>query len=131
MMQRKIVSFFVLTMLAALFVSGCASSSAVMVGTARPPINSRNVRVLAELPPQYEIIALVTASCDMGWTEQDDHDLIMEELKAKTASLGANAVLVENIDSRVEYHGAKNPKTKRVISGKALYVYEPEPQINN
>jgi hypothetical protein len=41
---------------------GCATSSHVMIGTARPPISPESVRVYVQPPEKYEEIAAIDAT---------------------------------------------------------------------
>ncbi len=89
---------FTLTFLLA----ACASSS-VVVGTARKPIPAEQVRVLIEPPAGYETIALLEAS-DLGangFSAQSRMNKVIKRLKAEAAALGANAILLQGIDTQV------------------------------
>lgn len=82
--------------------SACASSH-VLVGTARPPISPTQVRILLEQPPKYETIALLEAS-DLGangFSAQSRMNKVMKRLKVQAASLGANAIILQGINTQV------------------------------
>ncbi|WP_241904839.1 hypothetical protein [Vibrio splendidus] len=78
-----------------LFLVGCASGSAILVGEARDPITPLEVTLYLEAPENYEKIALVDASSDAGMTKQGSIDYAIEELKNQAAKLGANGVLLQ------------------------------------
>ena len=82
--------------------AACASSH-VLVGTARSAISPDQVKILIEPPAKYETVALLEAS-DLGangFSQQSRMNKVMKRLKAEAASLGANAILLQGIDTRV------------------------------
>ena len=87
----------------ALFVSvitGCATGSSIVVGEVREATDPSQVKLYLEVPDSYEVIGIVTASSDAGWTEQGSIDYAVEELKNQAAKLGANGVLIESTGSQ-------------------------------
>src|SRR4029077_9173507 len=68
---------------------GCASGSAVVTGTTRNPILPEEVQIYLEPPAEYEVIGLVSASSDAGWTDQGSQDYAIGELKKQAAKIGA------------------------------------------
>ena len=96
------VSRFSVIFTLTLLLAACASSS-VVVGTARKPIPAEQVRVLIEPPAGYETIALLEAS-DLGangFSAQSRMNKVIKRLKAEAAALGANAILLQGIDTQV------------------------------
>jgi hypothetical protein len=76
-----------------------ASSSHVMVGTARPAITPEQVKIYYEPPPQYEQIATLDASSgSMFGSEQSKTDEAIGKLKAEAAKLGANGILLQSVE---------------------------------
>lgn len=75
--------------------AGCSTSS-VLVGKARPPINPAAVKVYLTAPPKYEEIALVTATSESSWaiSDQGKMNAVMEGLKKEAAKVGANGILL-------------------------------------
>ncbi len=57
------------------------------------------VRILTEMPDGAEEIAIVKASSDSGWTQQDSLDYAVGELKKQAAMVGANAVVLTGRDT--------------------------------
>ena len=110
--------------------AGCASSSMVVTGKARAPIDMSEVELVTEMPADCEVLGIIEASSDAGLTDQRCYDYAVEELKIRAASIGANAVLIESMGARnAGYVGMVSgssvymiPDEKKYISGKALYV---------
>ena len=116
--------------IAILFLAGCASGSSIVVGETKEAIDPSQVKLYLETPDIYEVIGIVTASSDAGWTEQDSVDYAVEELKNQAANLGANGVLIESTGSQnstvVGGYGTGYlytiPVTAKSVTGKAIYV---------
>jgi hypothetical protein len=79
--------------------AACATSSHVLIGTARPPISPQSVRLYYRPPPQYEEIATIEAGSQgsMALTSQQNMDKAIARLKAEAAKLGANGVLLQGV----------------------------------
>jgi hypothetical protein len=118
--------------LIAVVLTGCASGSALVTGTKRAPIDPALVKIYLERPSDYEIIGVVNASSDSGWTEQGSLDYAVQELKNQAGKLGANGVLLESTgDKTTTYVGGYGtgymyavPVTAKTVSGQAIYVTE-------
>jgi hypothetical protein len=76
---------------------GCAPSTHVLVGTARPPISPTEVKIYSSPPPNYQEIAVLDASSKsaFGTGGQKSVDKVIERLKIEAAKLGANGVILE------------------------------------
>ena len=91
------------TALLAVFIAcalaGCATSSHVMIGTARPAISPESVRVYYTPPPKYEEIATINASSQgsLALTSQQNMDKAIARLKAEAAKVGANGILLQAV----------------------------------
>lgn len=109
-----------------LFLLSCASGSVLVTGIQREATNPDNVIIYSEAPTNYEVIGIVTASSDMGWTEQGDLDYAIEELKKQAAKVGANGIILESLNTvnsgGVMTNGVYIPVTAKSVSGKAIYV---------
>ena len=124
--QQMIIS------LCALILAACASGSAIVTGEKRTPIDPGQVKLYLEAPSSYEIIGIVNASSDAGWTEQGSQDYAVQELKNQAAKLGANGVLLETTGEKtstaVGGYGTGYfyaiPVTAKTVSGKAIYVHD-------
>jgi len=79
--------------------TGCQTSSHVLVGTARPPISPDSVKVYLQPPPQYEEIATIDASSQgsFAMTSQQNMDVAMQRMKIEAAKLGANGILLQGV----------------------------------
>ncbi|MPX98089.1 hypothetical protein EHW61_15750, partial [Salinivibrio sp. VYel6] len=118
--------------LLAISLVACASGSAIVTGTKRTPVEPNQVKLYLETPAKFEVIGIVNASSDAGWTEQGSVDYAVQELKNQAAKLGANGVLLgatgESTSTvvggyRTGYMYAI-PVTAKTVSGKAIYVSE-------
>lgn len=82
-------------LLAAVLLAGCASTSRVMIGHARPAIAPEQVQVYAVAPPRYQEIALLqTQSGSFTYGEQNKMNSVLAKLRKAAAGLGANGVLL-------------------------------------
>jgi type IV pilus biogenesis protein CpaD/CtpE len=89
--MRALIAILVLSALA-----GCASTSKMMVGEARPAISPEQVRIYSQPPPRYqEIAVLETQSGGFTYGEQSKMDEVLANLRKSAAELGANGVLIE------------------------------------
>jgi hypothetical protein len=125
--------------------AGCSASSHVLTGTARPPIAPESVRIYNQPPPgKYEQIATVTASSQgsLAIGSQQNLDKAIERLKEEAAKLGANGVLLQNIQDQQSGSvgvgvggssysassasgagvGGSSALTSKVVSGIAIYL---------
>ena len=84
---------------AALMLSGCAGSSKVMVGQARPPIDPSQVRIYTSVPPGSQEIAQIESSSAIGFGTQGQTDAAVTRLKTEAAALGANGVVLMGVGS--------------------------------
>ncbi|MBV8785033.1 MAG: hypothetical protein JOZ67_12660 [Gammaproteobacteria bacterium] len=86
--------------LGALLLAGCATSSHVMLGRARPPIAPEQVKVYTQPPPNYEQIASIDASSrgSLAMTSQQNMDKAIARLKAEAAKLGANGIVLQGVN---------------------------------
>ena len=88
-----------LAALTACAAAACATSSHVLIGTARPPISPGSVRVYYRPPPKYEEIATISASSQgsLALTSQQNMDKAIERMKAEAARVGANGILLQSV----------------------------------
>lgn len=129
----------------AVLLYGCSTSSHVLTGTARPAIAPENVRIFNQAPPgQYEQIATVTASSQgsLAIGSQQNMDKAIERLKAEAAKLGANAVVLKDVQDQQSGSigigvggssyggssstgaaaGGSSATTSKVVTGIAIYL---------
>ncbi|HWH49153.1 MAG TPA: hypothetical protein VN664_15230 [Burkholderiales bacterium] len=87
--------------LAVFVVAACATTSHVITGKPRAPIDPSQVTLYTSPPPQYEEIAVIDTSSrsSFAFGEQKKMDAVIERLKKDAASLGANGVLLQHTGS--------------------------------
>lgn len=117
---------------AVLAIAACATGtgSAIVTGKTRAPLAPEQVRIYLEPPAAFEVIALVNASSDAGWTEQGSVDYAIDELKKQAAKLGANGVLLVSSGDRTStIVGGQGtgylyaiPVTAKTVQGRAIFV---------
>lgn len=121
----------VLLTLATLALVACASGSAIITGTTRPPIPQEKVKLYLQPPTStFEVIALVSASSDAGWTEQGSVNYAVAELKNQAAKLGANGLLLVSTGKKTTtIFGGQGtgypyaiPVDAQTVQGKAIFV---------
>jgi hypothetical protein len=125
-------SALVLLQLAVLAIAACASGSAIVTGTRRTPVAPEQVVIYLEPPAEFEVIGLVNASSDAGWTDQKSLDYAINELKKQAGKLGANGVLLmssgETTSTIVGGQGTGYvyavPVTAKTVQGRAIFVKE-------
>jgi hypothetical protein len=84
-------------------VTACATTHAVLLGEARPPISPAAVQIFNEPPKaRYREIASLTASSrgSLALTTPAKIDKVVERLKKEAARLGANGVLLHGVGPR-------------------------------
>jgi hypothetical protein len=88
-----------------LLLTACATTSHVITGTPRAPIDASAVSIYSTAPAAYVEIASIDASSRMSgaFGEQAKMDVVIARLKKEAASLGANGVLLQGTGS--EYGG--------------------------
>ena len=127
--MKKILFFILL----AAFLAGCGTTgSTIVTGTTRSVTDPKTVKLYLQEPTRYEVIGIVEASSEQGWTAQSSQNYAVEEIKKQAAKLGANGVLLLNTGEKttttVGGYGTgiiwSAPSTAKTISGKAIYVYE-------
>ena len=109
-------------LIASLMLISCASGTAIVTGTTRTAINPDKVKLYPQPPAEYEVVAIIKASSDAGWTAQGSQDYAVQELKNQAAKLGANGVLL----------GATGTKTSTVVGGYgtgAMYAIPVEAEV--
>lgn len=118
----KKINLLLGSLLIGLFVislASCATAEgyAVVTGVVRPETNAEDVKLYTEIPESCEVIGIVTASSGWGWTRQGSMDYAMAELKKQAAKLGANGIVIENINQ-------VSSVSRESVSGKAIYIAE-------
>jgi hypothetical protein len=96
-------------LLATVVLSGCATGSHIITGTARPPISASGVALYSAPPERYEIVGTVNAYYANGGG-QGATDACVSELKKQAAKIGANGILLGSFVTQ---------------SGNSNYIYTP------
>ncbi|TQM05649.1 hypothetical protein FB548_3388 [Pseudoxanthomonas sp. 3HH-4] len=79
--------------------AGCASSSKVMLGQARPAIDPAQVQVYRTAPAGALEIAQLESKSAVGFGTQGQTDAAVARLKREAAALGANGVVLVGVGS--------------------------------
>ncbi len=114
-----------LTMAVAALISGCASGSAIITATTRPPVPADSVKIYLDPPAEFETIGLVRAESSSGWTKQGDTDYAVKELKNRAAKIGANGVLILSTGTKsqvVVVRGTGGSSESQTVEGRAIFV---------
>lgn len=81
-------------------IMGCVSTNATMLNptpSGRAPIPEAQVRIFrtaSQVTGKYEEVALLNATGESNWTNEQK---MMESMRKKAASLGANGVILDDI----------------------------------
>lgn len=129
-MNNKSIISTTLALLATALLFGCATGSSIVTGTTRPAIPAESVKMYLEPPADYEVIGMVRAASDAGWTEQGSVNYAVKELKRQAGKLGANGVLISstgtkpsavagNADAGIFFGSAVESQT---VQGRAVFV---------
>jgi hypothetical protein len=124
---RTIIIIFCFFVLA-----GCATGSVIITGNTRPAIDPIEVKIYLEPPSQYEIIGIVEASSDVELSSQAAQDRVITELKKQAAKIGANGVLLINVETQSGgttgfYSGGvfyASSSERKNAHGQAIYVIQ-------
>ena len=84
-----------------LLLVACATTSHVITGKTRTPIDPSQVTVYSTAPPNYEEIAVIdaTSRSSFSFGDQKKMDAVIARLKKEAASVGANGVLLQTTGS--------------------------------
>lgn len=82
-----------------LALAGCAGTSKVMLGAARPAVDPAQVRIYTTPPAGSIEIAQLEASSAVGFGTQGQTDAAVARLKREAAALGANGVILMGVGS--------------------------------
>ena len=83
----------------AMLASGCASSSKVMLGQVRAPIDPSQVQVYRTPPAGSQEIAQLESKSAVGFGTQGQTDAAVARLKREAAALGANGIVLLGVGS--------------------------------
>ncbi|MGL4692362.1 MAG: hypothetical protein ACRCWE_09585, partial [Stenotrophomonas maltophilia] len=83
----------------ALLSAGCASTSKVMLGQARAPVDPATVQIYSTPPAGSQEIAQLESASAVGFGTQGQTDAAVMRLKREAAALGANGVILMGVGS--------------------------------
>ncbi|HAI45221.1 hypothetical protein D3C87_571140 [compost metagenome] len=129
---------------ALLAVAGCASTSKVMLGQARAPVDPASVQIYSTPPAGSVEIAQLESSSAVGFGTQGQTDAAVMRLKREAAALGANGVILMGVGSSGSPVGMSVgagsygshvgggvgigiPTTQKRAAGVAIWVPNPAP----
>ncbi len=129
---------------ALLAVAGCASTSKVMLGQARAPVDPASVQIYSTPPAGSVEIAQLESSSAVGFGTQGQTDAAVMRLKREAAALGANGVILMGVGSSGSPVGMSVgagsygshvgggvgigiPTTQKRAAGVAIWVPNPPP----
>ena len=143
---RKILSCS-LSLYLALIICGCYPVSHIVVGEPRTPLDPSAVKVYAELPESYEKIAILEASSDFAikdmsfeFSDQGKTNKALKRLKKEAASLGANAIVIEDLSTTIKQRqeiyeddegkirSSTHEKKEKVIRATAIFTHVSSPK---
>lgn len=136
------LSRLLLPILLVVVLGGCASTSKIMLGPARPALAPQQVRIYYAPPMRFEEIARLETSSAIGFGTAGQTEAAIARLRREAAALGANGVLMLGVDSvrppvgvsvgtgvvrrHVGVFGSVGiPTSQRRAVGVAIYVYQP------
>lgn len=126
--------------------AGCASTSKVMLGRARAPIDPAQVQIYSTPPAGSLEIAQLESSSAVGFGTQGQTDAAVARLKREAAALGANGVILMGVGSSGSPVGMSVgagsygshvggglgigiPTTQKRAAGVAIWVPNPEAPV--
>ena len=123
-------TFFLSILFFSIFIFSCATASGsyVLTGKQKTETTSDKVQIYTELPPEYEIIGIVTATSAATGDKQKDLNYAIDELKIQAAKIGANGIIIDSIGSStsggIVMYNMVIPIEAQNVSAKAIYVPE-------
>lgn len=99
MYMQSLIRNAAITAATVALLAGCASSSKVMLGQARAPIDPSLVQVYSNAPVGSVEIAQLESTSAAGFGTQGQTDAAVQRLKREAAKLGANGVVIVGVGS--------------------------------
>jgi len=121
----------VVTLLAFGCISGCTTSSVVVTGQERSPIDPAAVTLYDEPPAEYEVVGTVEAASGVFlFYAKTAEERAFAELKEQAATIGANGVIEWEVGEIVEWNsvydvntGMTSPQRSKTITVTATAIY--------
>ncbi len=100
--MKSLVYPLSLTLTVLLLCSCASTSSHILIGSRRPPINPSLVKLYLHPPANYEEVAVVSADSRNSYADsaQAKMDVAITNLKAEAAELGANGILLSSANDQ-------------------------------
>lgn len=124
-----------LVLASALALGACATATVVPVGNTRAPIDPSQVRIYAQPPSHYEVVAILNGNAGIEGTGQGAVDDVIKKLKQQAAKLGANGVLLGKMGQQYSgsfggssylgwgsFIGSSTANYSKTIDAQAIYV---------
>ena len=99
---------------------GCTTSSHIMIGSSRLPVDPASVRLYVDPPPVFETIAIIDVETEAGWDKQGATDIVVNRLKDEAAALGANGIILRY--STTEDRAARQTIVPVIHAGEGLSI---------
>src|SRR5271168_1265786 len=81
-----------------MLMAGCDTTSHKVTGPVRAPVSPDVVKVYSVVPVHSETVGTVSVASFYGFTVQQLHDDVLNQLKSQAAGMGANGVVIETSD---------------------------------
>ena len=131
----KIILNLLMLAIFSINLGGCASGTTLVTGVKRVATKHERIIIYPVAPLNYEVIAMVQASSELGFTDQDNLDMALGEIKKQAAKVGANGIILKRMGKESSgsfgnffsngYGGGffvGGEDYSQVISGTAIYV---------
>ena len=110
---------YLIIILTALFITSCSNVTHLMTGQKRSPTKVSTVKIYHKTPSaHYSEIAVLRTASRAGFTNQYRQDLGIERLREHAAELGANALIITDVNVT----GATIGTDEVAIQGIAVYM---------
>lgn len=83
-----------MSIIAALVLSACTTSTVMRMGEMHAPINPKQVRVFFQAPEEYQVLGIVDVHSEIVFSNRKAQDRAIKRLVEDAAALGANGVLI-------------------------------------
>ena len=83
-----------MSIIAALVLSACTTSTVVRMGEMYAPINPEQVRVFFQAPDEYQVLGVMDVHSEIVFSNRKAQDRAIKRLIEDAAAIGANGVLV-------------------------------------
>src|SRR5271156_5088596 len=119
----KVTIKHILFLLPLFLVVSCESTRVIMTGQPRPVVPVEQVKIYDVPPSDAQPIGFLMAKA--GGKSQGSINSAVKKLKTKAASLGANGMVINNVDTSTTWliwNGGFWPVEETDVSGKAFYT---------